>query len=317
MLWLSSLAPAETPLPRVGVLVYPDGPLRAMLRGELQFLGFASESVEVETALPTAAVERIGTSHDWVASIYVDMTEAQVVVAVVDRMTGKSLTRRLRTEDSSDVRVVAVKAVELLRASLLELQQTPLPVEREVDPPPQARAASSPPPNPRVGVFLGAVAAAAPGGLGVSWHLRGAISAFPFARVGFTLSGTAPLVATRVTDEEGSADIRIGWVLVGPRFDLVRRGVVHPVLGFGIGPAILSMQGTASAPYASGRDYVVTGLAEFNPAVEFVVAPRVRLRLGGAIGSCFTRPEVIFVERSVASWCLPYGLGELGVSAVW
>jgi hypothetical protein len=80
---------------------------------------------------------------------------------------------------------------------------------------------------------------------------------------------------------------------------------------------ILPMVGHAVAPYRSGRDTIVTGLAELSAGIQITVAPRVRLSLAAALGTTFTQPVVRFAGRSVAEWSSPHGRGEAGIGVAW
>ena len=112
-------------------------------RAELEAAGFA---VELATLVPGTDIIGLAKTHGAFAAIKVSRPideSTGITVHVVDRVTGKSTTRTLDAKkDGQTPERVAIRAVELLYASLLELQ-TAAPFEGEVRATPLIEAAAS------------------------------------------------------------------------------------------------------------------------------------------------------------------------------
>lgn len=308
--------PSASAAPRVAVSVVPADGTETFIAGELRFLGLDPHPVVLAQEPDFDTMQQLARDGQFAAVLYVDRQRAQVHVSVLDRMTGKMSSRRLDASQELAPRDVAVRAVELLRASLLELTAEAPPPEREVVAPPELARTLAP--RPRWGLALGASVAGAPGGLTPSVALRLAWSIMPHRMVGIAVTGMAPVMPARVAAEEGEADVHIGWFTVGPRFALApEQRFVRPALLVGLGPAFFGMVGRADEPYRSGRALVVTGIAEAELDLDFVLSSHWRIRMAGSVGVCMTRPEVVFAGRRAGSWCLPFGVGQLGVAVEW
>ena len=133
-------APAPLPPPKVILVRPPMAPAAVSealvrLRGELVAAGFAAEVVE--TALGSdvrGSLEKLAPASDGAATALVaviasaDPTSAELWV--IDRVTGKTVVRRVNagaTDPRRVAEVLSVRAVELLRASFLELASPLLP----------------------------------------------------------------------------------------------------------------------------------------------------------------------------------------------
>ncbi|HSS38148.1 MAG TPA: hypothetical protein VLT58_05210, partial [Polyangia bacterium] len=136
----AGLAAAPAPLPRV-VLVRPAAASASVtealvrLRGELIGAGFdadvldlplgADVRVSLEKFAPPASTARSATA---LVAVVASAEPGSAELWVIDRVTGKTVVRRVNAAASDPARVaeiLAVRAVELLRASFLELAITP------------------------------------------------------------------------------------------------------------------------------------------------------------------------------------------------
>ena len=111
---------------RVAVVTSARGPAAAAahLVGELRAAGLEIVLIERDMALsPRAQVEL--SRRDAFATVLVIATGSAIDIWIGDHLTSKTSVRRIR--GSSDVRTLALRAVELLRASLLELDERRLP----------------------------------------------------------------------------------------------------------------------------------------------------------------------------------------------
>lgn len=304
---------------RIAVVGRADAEVTARLVAELRFLGFAPEVIAPPSSPEPQALVELARAEGVAAAIAVDMEGGRVQVWIVDRMTGKLVARELvlSTDPARDEpREIAVRSVELLRASLVEVEHAPPPPEAEVGVSPAARRTLRRP-RPRVIVGAGAAVGGAPGGLGVIAHARGQLRVMPHPYVGVVLVGNAPLHAAVVTAPEGVARIRTGWLGVGPRVGLrAPDATVVPDLFATVGPAFVGMEGSAAPGHVGARALVVDAIFEGGTGLEVAVSPRIRLRVEAAAGVCARTVRVRFSGRPVANWCRPHALGSVGIGVV-
>jgi hypothetical protein len=304
---------------RIAVVDLAEPEVTARLVAELRFLGFSPEVVAPPpTAEPEALIALARTSGA-AAAISVDMDGSRVRVWIVDRMTGKLVARELALvpdHAGDEPREIAVRSVELLRASLLEVEQGPPPREAEVPVTPAARRTLRRP-RPRFGAAAAVAVGGAPGGLPVAVHARAHVRYMPHPHAGVMLAGTAPLHAVEVSAPEGSARIRTGWLGLGPRVALrPPDATVVPDLSATVGAAFVSMDGNAGPGHVGTRAFVIDAIFEGAAGLEVALSPRIRLRLEAAAGTCARTVRVRFAGRPVASWCRPHVLGSLGIGVV-
>jgi len=114
------------------ILVRPANPkavtAEALVRmhGELVSAGFDVQiTASTPGADPRASLEQTasGNNVDAVVALLGDVSPGSVEVWVIDRVTGKSVVRRIPNQPESNraAEILAIRAIELLRASLLEI----------------------------------------------------------------------------------------------------------------------------------------------------------------------------------------------------
>ncbi|MEM7155260.1 MAG: hypothetical protein AAF799_20595 [Myxococcota bacterium] len=309
----ASSAPPNAQRPtgeRIAIQAPSESEITARIVAELRFLGFAPE-VSDPNGEPT--------STDAVAAVIaVDNAGGQVEITIIDRVTGKTVSRTLALDDPDDVdpREVAVRAVELLRASLLEVERAPPPPEAEVEVSAPARRALRRP-DPRIALGAGIAVGGAPGGVPVATHARLQVRATPHPLLGVVLVGNVPLHAPTVEAIEGQARVRAGWLGIGPRLALRKPdATVVPALSLTAGVAIIDMQGIPEPGFRAVSTRVADAVFEGAFGLEFAVSPRVRLRLDAAAAACARTIRVRFDGRSVAQWCRPHVLGSAGIGVI-
>lgn len=97
-------------------------PVGVRLRAELVSLGFEVELAPAPEVEPSrASLEQAAREAGAVAALRVRASRAGVEVWVMDRVTSKTVLREVVFTGGDDEGLVAVRAVELLRASLLEV----------------------------------------------------------------------------------------------------------------------------------------------------------------------------------------------------
>lgn len=310
-------APASSQGDRVTVVRSADADVDARLTAELRFLGFAPELVDAPPESGIAGLHGLARAHAAAAAIAIEERDGAITVWISDRVTGKTVVRELQLVEDDRAREIAVRTVELLRASLAEVEQSAPTPEAEVAP--TAVVERTLVPHRRARVVLAAMGAVggAPGGLGVMGELRLHARYTPHRNFGLVVAGTAPLHAVHVRGPEGRADVLPGWVGAGPWFGLRRRDArVLPDLALTAGAAFVGMDGHAMAGRTGTRVHVIDAVVEAAAGLELVLSRRIRLRLEAAAATCARTVRVRFSQRPVATWCRPHALGSIGIGVV-
>jgi hypothetical protein len=208
-------------------------------RAELEAAGFL---VEIVPLLPGTDIIGLAKAHGAFAAVKVSRPVDEttgIVVHVVDRVTGKSTTRTLDArKDGQTPERVAIRAVELLYASLLELQ-TSTPFEGEVRPTPLIEEAAAqrlltPSVNPGWALRGGAGAFAAPGGIGALAFLRVGAGYYVLPKLSLELSAAAS-APTIISTSDASSDFALLVGRAGMLFEPWPKSQLSPALGLGAG----------------------------------------------------------------------------------
>jgi hypothetical protein len=321
----------------------------ARLRAELAAAGFDVQSRPARGDRARDDVEQDGASaqgagrsapEDDVATVRLvrDPSTHATELWVSDRLTGKTLVRRVGADPERAPRIVALRGVELLRASLLELASPPhddappeTPAMTKPPPPEIARlvapalapvAAEAPAPPARSGAWIDRAAvdagvavlastdhlgpAAAPS-LG-AWLALPASFALRLRLVGPAFqSGLSNAAGTAVVSQE-LASVDLAWVAPV-------RGILAPFVALGGGPYHLHVQGTATAPYKSASDDVWAALGAAGVGAALRLAPAVSIALEGRALALAPRPAVTLGGERVATAGGPSLLGSASLVA--
>jgi hypothetical protein len=260
--------PAEARAPSRVAIVEPEGDDPVVreaitrLRAELVASGFVVLRAQAKkTGERHRDVERAGASEGPFATIAIVRTDrgAAAEIWVADHLTDKTLVRRVDTDATDEARLptaLAIRAVDLLRASLLEVQARSAPKRPQPIPPDVARfgevaAPTLPLPPPRallegVSVMLGVSALY---GMGDS---TGRLA--PTLRVSYGapngLAGRLTMLGPTATDQLGLLEIVYG-------FDRSFR-TVAPVLSAGLGACHSHMEGSGGP---ESRKLITSALA--------------------------------------------------------
>ncbi len=324
--WLMTMmlaAAAERPL--VTVSAGPGQERAVVLLGaELERLGF-----RVGRLAPTAEVSRGAQLQQARASGSVALLRlvpagAAVEVWVTDRLTGKTLIREYALEQggrrSDDT--VAIGAVELLRASLLELT-TPQSARPEVPPPVEARvlapahaapAAVAEPARLTVGVAGAALFAAGGQGPSAGLDARASLRGWSLGvgQVGVRLSGLFGLTDSIVssgTDRAALTSVNLGLQALWTR-PLGEAWAIE--VGLGAVASLLSARGASVMIVRNASDAAWSGGAWASAGLVWWVASGIGLRVQADL-LALAPVQVQFASQIAARWGLPIGVGSLGV----
>jgi hypothetical protein len=300
------------------------------VRGELVAAGFQVALVDhVPGTDPGVEMRTVATHLHPLAifGIFEQTDSGAADVWIADLLIGKTLVQRVGADpregapakDGSSVQ--AVRAVELLRASLLELV-----VERSSLPPsplPQRDVAEAPPhdqgaPAPKAG-SLGFEAGAA-----VLHSFEGIGPAIaPIVRVAYQ---PAPRVALRLTASglgtrpsieapNGQAAIAQEFVLFEVAPILFADAVVRPLVSVGAGAYHFEAEGTASFPYASSTRQVWAAAFDAGGGAYLAASRHFGVSLEGHVLFTSTRPLVRIADVEVAAAGRPSVAGSLTLVA--
>ena len=322
LLGLAATAGPAHAEPRVLVLLLRPVPTsetlaEAMLRikSELSAGGFEVTVADLdarEPPDPRATMERAGQALAPSATIGIfgNVEQGPAELWVVDRITGKTVVRRLEVEATSDRRiseVLAIRAQELLRASLVELLvQQNRPTQPGTPPPPPVvqrwvkDAVESPVAPWALGIELGAAAFGGWGGIGPTLapaaRLRMALDERWWLRLSAVGLGTRPSV---VTDTD-TATVNQNLVLLEGTAWLRPRRLVRPLFSVGLGAERVGVEGVTNSRYQGERHARWFGAADVGAGVALRLLAHWELLLEAHALFTAPRPAVRFFDVEVA-----------------
>ena len=311
------------------------------LRGELAAAGF-----EVAPRAPRGSDARddVEEGSDGVATVRL-VRNAQTRSAelwVSDRLTGKTLIRKVNADPERSPRLVALRGAELLRASLLELaapphddappqtpamaQPPPPEVMHLVAPvPPVLQHPEAPPPRPapparwieHVALDAGIAVLASFDRLGpAAAPTIGVWIALP-ASLAVRIQLAGPGFAPQLSNPVGTASVRQELASVGLAWVPDVRSALAPFVAVEAGPYHLHVQGTASAPFHGAEDdvwaaaigggagvglRVARGVAISAEAEALAITPRPTVSIGGQQVASTGSPSLLASASLVASF---------------
>ncbi|GAC1573728.1 MAG: hypothetical protein NVS3B20_05460 [Polyangiales bacterium] len=253
-----------------------------------------------------------------------------VEVWVVDRVTGKTVLREVVSSGAQSDAEMALRAVELLRASLMEVEIEHPPRGEVTLPPPIIDAvlpkASLKLPDahrqnerarPVAVIGAGPSFLASPGGMGSALHALVDARWMPFPSIGAEVLAHLPITSSRIQRDEGNAEIRITLVGVGVQLLPSPFARVSPSIGAGVFLAYFKMGGSARPPNTSANDEITTAApyARFGLSVGWV--PRVRVRFDLMTGWALAKPIVRMALQESAYWGRPFGAASSSIELEW
>jgi hypothetical protein len=304
--------PANSPPVMVETLV--------RLKGELTSAGFDTEIVDGAAGARGAGDSRVGLEQlasqrgaDAVVAIVGDLSPDSVEVWVIDKVTGKSVVRRVPFEPGSEraSKTLAIRAIELLRSSFLEIDLAargrqsapgaapPPAVVRFVEMEKLARHPE------RFGVEVGGAATMSLDGVGPAvlplvrfdWALR------PWLLLQAALAGlgTRPTVET----EAGSAQVAQAYGLLGGSVRFRADTRLRPFAALSAGALRTSIEGRADAPNQGHPVEQWSFLVDVGAGSQLRLPDRFYLTLAAHAQLAEPYVAVRFVETVVATSARP------------
>ena len=317
----------SAPLTNVVVIVFEPHAttVSRRLRQEIEALGFRVE-LEPLGAAP-GSLESVAIESGAVAAIRVQpLAEGGVEMTVLDRATGKTVHRdllRVAASDPAGEELIATRTVELLRASLLELNADhPSRGDAKVAAPVVALARREQVRGLRRrsgALFVGAGSALAfMPGFRPSWQL--ALRAAWVSELGLGLSAElfSPLSAARFDEPEGRVEARATSYRLGASWALAASDApISGAIGAGWSVATLSVQGSASAPYVGAAQDFVVWAPWLSLGGRVRLADHVALWAQGSGALALPDTTLRVAQRTTADFGRPLWLVSFGPELSW
>jgi hypothetical protein len=303
------------------------------LRAELLAAGFDVTEVERRHEDGRAATEVEPLPGAFATIAIVPRTGDAADIWVADRITGKTVMRRVQAAEGAGRdggAVLAVRAVELLRASLLEA----------IDPPASARTPSSPepvpspPPLPReVSTFMlaGRTATeprfALQAGVGAIHSFAGIGPALlpvlglayrftPVFAVGVRAAG--PAFAADLAARGGTVAVRQKLAMLELTYELPLEGAsLRPLFLAGAGVYHLDVVGAAPPPYRGESGDLLAAVFTAGPGAKFRLSARVSLLADLRLLVIVPQPVVLAAQQEVGRMSRPSLFGEAAVDVTF
>jgi hypothetical protein len=311
----------------------PDPQLTRQLRVELGALGFEVVTLdEIGRMDLTAEILRLTRDDDLLAVIRMSPDGSRLEVWAADAESGIYVTRGIDlVRAGGQPRIVALRAVELLRAGLREIDARrqlarlppPMPSTPEHAPLPALAPDVLPSPSPdsarrtnerfAFGVGLGAVASG--GGVGSAFVASPSVEVWLAPEWGVGAVGFASLDERTISNDQGSSSVRAFLGGVGPalRYRLPQtRWHLQAVVA--AGGAVIPTTGSASGQAVAKTDVATSPTALASVALAYDVVPELAITAAVMGGSLFPRATIQFAGQPVAHWGPLYGAGVLGAA---
>ena len=323
--WLLSLLlfcvcwPARAEPPKSGtILLVVDeraGALATRVAAELEALGFSVES-QTREPRPAELAARARRAGAFAAIGIGPTAEGSVEITVLDRVTGKTLRRELlgrALTDPTTRELVALRASELLRASLMEIE-APHPARGELlATPAVARVAAAPETirRPERRLRLGAESGVllAPG-LSASPLLQASLGVRVLARLELALTLGSQLTAGQRAFDAGRIETTARWLSLGPKLLLLPR---HDGSRVALGvDADFTLLALSASGFAADPTHRGQSLLAWTPAATFGIDSKIRVykqlwwALRPALGFAFSELSLQADGRAVKVWGRPW-----------
>lgn len=338
-------APGAARAERPGIVLFgAQGSLSGQIEAELSSLGFQVQTLEAGPVETPRQLQAVARQAGAAAAVSVRSSSLGVEVWLVDRVTGKTLSREVvQTEPGlAQERVIAVRVVELLRASLLELQLPSGGAEGEVPASVELQALAGLPGAvqssrgdsvAQPALEQRAVAPAVVPGYGLlrlnaGWGLSSSLAATrvtPLAALGAFwqptqhlaagLEAFIPVASAEVSAAEGSVRIATGQVRAGPRiYPLSAASAIRPFVDLGLSLLWFDIAAThVESPFVAASERLLTAAASAGIGCDWQLSSHFSLysSLGASVAT--SKPVVQFVGRDVFTLGRPLAVWTLGV----
>jgi hypothetical protein len=290
---------------------------------------------------PRIALDRAGLSTPTVAQILAELEALGFEVADADAAPSASIAATVRAASGgvevsvrgrrarvladpalgADDPSVVIRAVELLRASLLEVRAA----DPTAPPPPPAPPSRTSPPTwlaplpllaaspPRLAVEGAPALLLSPGGTSAAPALLLGVGWAPSSFVGAGAFLLVPVLPARVSVTEGAARLRPVLLGAGVRLSSpVAGGRLLPAAELGLAVAWLHTSGEAEAPYVGHVDDRAAAAPYVRAALAIPLRSHLALRADLLGGVLLPPARVAIADRLAARWGAPFFAPSIG-----
>ena len=314
----------------IAVLCAPGDRFGLRVMAEIESLGFRAEQLDPAAAPASrASLEASARAVGAIAAIRAVPSERGVEVWITDRVTGKTVLREMVDDGGTPDRdaALALRAVELLRASLLEVA-LPAPPPGEVPATPEIRekmrvpapaAPAAPPPpaeraSPALRLSLAPGVLLSPGGFGAAVDIHLGLAWMPSEHVGAIGFAAIPLTSPRIERSQGSADLSVLLAGGGARFLLAARDSPWAAsVDLGLTAVSLWSTGVASAGFRANGSAAVAVSPFGSLGLSFALTPTFRLHAAVLASVLLQGVSVQFAQHETATWGKPFILSSAGI----
>jgi alkylhydroperoxidase family enzyme len=312
--------------PRVAVVLEGDIDERVQRRllAELDSLGFDVIERQPGATSDPQSLETIAREEQAFAAMRIAPSRGGVELWIVDRVTGKTVLREiaLAREQPLD-EVIALQAVELLRASLLELNLRGS-TRGEVKAPPAVRRLGvvqavplTPSDEERIALGFGAALVLSPNDATPTVHVVPSARLVLTRSLGMHAFALLPTFPHSIEASEGAADVSITVAALGVDASLGSLGASWRARA-GVSAALIQLRvvGVADPPFGATSETLWLGAPLARLDLFYHLLPAFRIGPQLMFGVALPRAVVTFAGREVASWGQPFGSAGLSLEAV-
>jgi hypothetical protein len=308
---------AEPPASGTILLVVDDraGALATRVAAELSSLGFAVES-QTHEPRPAALADEARRAGALAAISIGPTAQGSVEITVLDRVTGKTVRREVLGRSLTDPttrELVALRASELLRASLMEVE-APHPQRGELPVTPVVRRIASAPetirsPERRLRLSAESGVLVAPG-LSATPLLQAALGVRALTRLELGATLGSQLTPSGRTFGEGRVEATARWLGAGPKLLLLPRSETSRV-ALGV-EAQLTLVALSAAGFAADANHRGQTRFVWTPAATLGIDSKIRLHkqlwwaLKPALGFAFSEISLRAEGRDLKVWGRPW-----------
>ena len=310
---------AAEEIPRVALIADPEETtILPRLHAELTGLGLDVKTVVKNESeqLPRDIIEAARATGA-VAAFRIVVAGDRADVWIADRITGKVVLREMLPRGAKiDGRVVALRAVELLRASLMELDVRRAPQGEPAPPIALTERSGLLQDLERFSLSANSSFLWSPGGCGPGIGVTAAVAWRP-TWIGARLSGGSVLAAATITRPEGTGEVTTRWLALDAVLQPRRTRIAwRPRAGVGVAALSTNLRGVPTGPSTSKQQTVYT----FSPMASFDLGWAVHSRVRLGMGVAYLRPLRSVDILVAGTWVGSYGrdivLANLGVDIV-
>jgi hypothetical protein len=320
-------ARADSGSKTVVMLVVPSvQSLARRLRQEIEALGLVVKWIPPE-GVHLPSLEDEARAAGAVASIRIAPTgSGDVDMTIFDGVTGKTTSWKViaaTTSDPAAAEIIATRAIELLRASLLEMAARPTsivePPPAEIQPLPRAERDLSRAQEAGAGLSLSAgpsLLYSPNWQLGV--HTLTSLTWMPIYRAGLSASVLVPISPARLTSQEGTVDLFATLYRLGAVVELAPSTSQLSVrLTAAAGFGRLHLNGNAISSYVGASDDRYVASPSVGVTARLILAPNLSLFADVTGSTAFPKTIIRLAGRAVTGWGQPALASAIGLEISW